>query len=607
MSFMRPSQVWSRDLTGDQLRRMFLDFFVARDHAEIPSASLIPDGDGSVLFTTAGMHPLVPYLMGQSHPAGTRLTNCQKCVRTNDLEEVGDLTHLTFFEMLGNWSLGDFYKDQAIAWSYAFLTDPKYLGIPPDLLWVTCFKGDANIPRDEEAATAWLNVGIPEKRIYFLGAEDNWWAAGPEGPCGPDTEIFFDMTGKPCGRCINPGPGSCECGRFFEIWNNVFMSYDRQGDHVTDLPKCNVDTGMGLERTLAALNAVESVYETSALRPIMDPLIGLSPYNREQIYADSRLLHACRIITDHLRTAVFIIGDEQGVKPSNQQQGYVLRRLIRRAVRYCGELGIAPRAWVEQCDKVVDLYGHHYAELNKNRDLIRYELLLEQGRFEKTLTHGKRMLDKEIARLDGVLTLPGAVAFHLYDTYGFPIEFTQEIAEESGVEVDHEGFATAFTEHREKSRSLAAKSGLADDSQEAVRYHTATHLLHAALRQVLGTHVEQRGSNINRERMRFDFSHPQAMTSEEKTSVQALVQEWIMADIPVDRDEMTIEAARSIGAIGLFSDKYGDKVSVYRVGDVSLEFCGGPHVERTSEIGGFKIDKEQSSAAGIRRIRASLR
>lgn len=601
-------QDWTRALSGDQLRRMFLDFFVARGHAEIPSASLIPDGDGSVLFTTAGMHPLVPYLMGTPHPAGTRLTDCQKCVRTNDLEEVGDLTHLTFFEMLGNWSLGDFYKDESIAWSWEFLTGADYLAIPADIIWVTCFEGDANAPRDDQAAAAWRRMGVPEDRIVFLGAADNWWAAGPEGPCGPDTEIFIDMTGRPCGssdRCL---PGACDCGRFFEVWNNVFMSYNKVGDVVSDLPARNVDTGMGLERTLAVLNGVDSVYETSVLRPILDHLVSLTPHSRADVYGDPKKLKAIRVCTDHLRTAVFIIGDELGVVPSNQQQGYVLRRLIRRAVRYCRDIDLPAAAWATACDIVIDLYGHHYDELKTNADRIRQELVREQSRFEKTLETGERLLAREMARLAGTggRVLDGVVAFHLYDTYGFPIEFTQEMAGLDGVTVDIPAFEAAFARHRETSKSEAAKSGLADDSDESVRYHTATHLLHAALRQVLGRHVEQKGSNINKERMRFDFSHPAAMSADEKQQVQTLVQQWIDADLPVTRDDMTIDAARQMGAIGLFSDKYGDQVSVFRIGDVSLEFCGGPHVSHTGEIGAFRIEKEQSSSAGVRRIRARI-
>jgi len=601
-------QNWTRELSGDQLRRMFLDFFVARGHAEIPSASLIPDGDASVLFTTAGMHPLVPYLMGQPHPAGTRLTDCQKCVRTNDLEEVGDLTHLTFFEMLGNWSLGDFYKDESIAWSWEFLTGKDYLNIPPDIIWITCFEGDDNAPRDDHAADVWRKMGVPDERIVFLNAEHNWWAAGPEGPCGPDTEIFIDMTGKPCANGKDCLPGACDCGRFFEVWNNVFMSYNKKGNEVTDLPKRNVDTGMGLERTLAALNGVESVYETSVLRPILDHLVSLTPHSRADVYADPKKLKAIRVVTDHLRTSVFIIGDEQGVVPSNQQQGYVLRRLIRRAVRYCRDLDLKATDWAASCDVVIDLYGHHYDELRKNADKIRHELSLEQSRFEKTLETGEKLLMKEIEKLSGTAgtVLDGVVAFHLYDTYGFPIEFTQEMAGEHGITVDIPAFEQAFAEHRERSKSEAAKSGLADDSDESIRYHTATHLLHAALRQVLGEHVHQKGSNISKERMRFDFSHPASMSADEKQRVQQLVQEWIDADFPVERDEMTIDEARQLGAIGLFSDKYGDRVSVYKIGDVSLEFCGGPHVTHTGEIGRFKIEKEQSSSAGVRRIRAKV-
>jgi len=598
-----------RNITAKELRSKYLEFFRARDHAVIPSASLIPDRDGSVLFTTAGMHPLVPFLMGREHVAGTRLTNCQKCVRTNDIEEVGDLTHLTFFEMLGNWSLGDYYKQDSITWSYQFLTGADQLAIPQDLIWVTVFEGDQNAPRDDEAAAVWRQLGFPDDRIIYLGAEHNWWAAGPEGPCGPDTEIFIDRTGEPCGngpgRCL---PSVCDCGRFFEVWNNVFMSYERRGDQVFDLPRKNVDTGMGLERTLAVLNGVESVYDTSAFRPIVNRIIELSGKSEAAIRSAPQQLKALRVMADHVRTSTFIIGDELGVKPSNQGQGYVLRRLIRRAVRFCDMLGVSPDDWVKLSEIVIEEYGDQYPELKNNRDTILGELTKEKNRFEATLAKGTKLLGKEIERLQaaGEKVVEGEVAFRLYDTYGFPVEFTDEIAREHGLKVDMERFHSRFAEHQEASKSEAAKSGLADDSDESIRYHTATHLLHAALRQVLGDTVHQRGSNINRERMRFDFNLDRAMTADEIKQVQAIVQSWIEADIPVQRSVMSLAEARDAGAIGLFDDRYGDTVSVYKVGDVSLEFCGGPHVERTSEIGKFEIKKEQSSSAGVRRIRAQI-
>jgi alanyl-tRNA synthetase len=598
-----------RNLSAVELRGKYLKFFEERGHAVIPSASLVPDRDGSVLFTTAGMHPLVPYLMGREHMAGVRLVNCQKCVRTSDIEEVGDLTHLTFFEMLGNWSLGDYYKQDSIRWSYEFLTREDLLAIPPDLLWVTVFEGNEVAPRDDEAASVWRALGIPEDRIVFLGIEDNWWAAGPEGPCGPDTEIFVDRTGEPCEKGAELcKPGHCGCGRFVEVWNNVFMSYERQGNTVTELPRKNVDTGMGLERTLAILNGVESVYETSQFRPILERIMELSGLSEQTIRADAKKLRAIRVLADHIRASTFIIGDEMGVKPSNQGQGYVLRRLIRRAIRYCDTLGVKPDDWVELSKIVIEQNGGQYPELNANRETILTELRLEKDRFEKTLAKGTKMLEKEIERLkeSGGKMLEGEIGFRLYDTYGFPVEFTNELLKEEGLSVDMERFQHAFAEHKEKSKAEAAKSGLADDSEESIKYHTATHLLHAALRSKLGESVHQKGSNINRERMRFDFTFDRAMKPEEVKQIEGMVQQWIDADLPVERTVMPLEEARASGAIGLFADRYGDEVSVYKIGDVSMEFCGGPHVNRTSEIGRFQIKKEQSSSAGVRRIRAQI-
>jgi alanyl-tRNA synthetase len=598
-----------RDISTVEMRSKYLNFFKERGHAIIPSASLIPDGDGSVLFTTAGMHPLVPYFLGREHACGTRLVNCQKCVRTNDIEEVGDLTHLTFFEMLGNWSLGDYYKHDSIRWSYEFLTREDLLAIPQDLIWVTVFEGNQYAPRDEESAGIWRALGIPEDRIIFLGVEDNWWAAGSEGPCGPDTEIFIDRTGEPCTKgTASCKPGTCKCGRFFEVWNNVFMSYERRGDQVFDLPRKNVDTGMGLERTLAVLNGVESVYETTSFRPIINRIIEASGHTEEEIYAEPKLRKALRVLADHIRTSTFIIGDELGVKPSKQGQGYVLRRLIRRAIRYCEALDVKPENWVAISDVVISEYGDQYPELKANRESIHSELRLEKDRFKKTLSNGIKLITKEIERLHsaGQNVLEGEVAFRLYDTYGFPIEFTNEILEEHGLNVDMDRFLTSLTEHQEKSKSESAKSGLADDSEESIKYHTVTHLLHTALRCVLGDTVHQKGSNINRERMRFDFTFERPMTSDEIKQVQNLVQKWIDADLPVERTVMSLDDARASGAIGLFNDRYGEEVSVYQIGDVSLEFCGGPHVNRTSEIGRFEIKKEQSSSAGVRRIRAQI-
>ncbi len=597
-----------RKIDGDYLRSLYLKFFSERGHAVIPSASLIPENDPSVLFTTAGMHPLVPYLMGRPHPAGSRLVDAQKCVRTNDIEEVGDRTHLTFFEMLGNWSLGDYFKDESIAYSWEFLTSPDWLDLPKERIAVSCFGGGNGVERDEVSYAAWRKLGVPDERIAFLGIADNWWAAGDEGPCGPDTEIFYDTTdGVACANGKDCKPG-CGCGRWVEIWNNVFMTYSRSGGQIQDLPKRNVDTGMGLERTLAVLNGVESAYDTSSLRPIVEALIGKSKFTEDEIKAKPELLKALRVASDHLRTSVFVIGDQRGTAPSNQGAGYVLRRLIRRAIRFCDPLGIDAADWVETCHLVVGMFGAAYPELRENEERIAHELKLEKDKFAQTLKTGMRLLSKEIEELKdaGSTMLPGESAFKLYDTYGFPIEFTRELAEEQGFSVDMEAYDRRFAEHREASRTQAAKSGLADDSEESVRYHTATHLLHAALRSVLGPHVFQKGSNITQERLRFDFSHPKPMTKEEIEAVQHWVQDAIDAHIPVTSETMGLQEAQAKGAIGLFTDKYDNQVSVYSIGDRSMELCGGPHVRNTAEIGKFKIMKEQSSSAGVRRIRAEV-
>jgi len=602
------SRSWTRAMTSMELRTMFLDYFKQLDHAIIPSASLIPDGDASVLFTTAGMHPLVPYLMGRDHPAGDKLTSCQKCIRTNDLVEVGDLTHLTLFEMLGNWSLGSYFKNESIEWSYRFLTEKNYLAIPPELLWVTCFSGNEVAAKDTDAAGIWNSLGIPNERIVFLDETHNWWATGPTGPCGPDTEIFVDMTEQACDLGEQCLPGLCDCGRFFEIWNNVFMTFNRDASGLNKLPKQNVDTGMGFERVLAAINGVESVYEIDTFRTLIDKLIGMTPFSREEVYSDEKKLFAIRVVSDHLRTSSFILGDEQPTSPSNQGQGYVLRQLIRRAIRYCGHIQLDPKDWASACHTVTDLFGESYPELRANRETISNELNMEADRFKATLSKGEKLLSAELEKVQssGASMLPGDIAFKLYDTYGFPLEFTQEIADEKGIGVDTDGFDRSFEIHKKLSASNAAKSGLADDSWESTQYHTATHLLHAALRQILGTHVLQRGSNITSERMRFDFSHSGAMTKEEIAQVSDLVQGWIESDIGIEQLTLEADKAREMGAIGLFTEKYEDIVSVYKIGDFSLEFCGGPHVSSTGELGTFKIAKEQSSSSGVRRIRATL-
>ena len=599
----------STAIDADTLRTKYIRFFEERGHAAIPSAPLIPDNDPSVLFTTAGMHPLIPYLMGRPHPAGTRLVDYQKCIRTNDIEEVGDASHLTFFEMLGNWSLGDYFKQDSIRWSYEFLTGKDWLNIPVDRLWVSVFEGDAVAARDTESADVWKSLGIPEERIAYLGAEHNWWAVGPEGPCGPDTEIFVDTTGVPCERGEQCTLGKCECGRFLEIWNNVFMGYSKKAGVVTPLPAQNVDTGMGLERTLAVLNDLPTVYETSGFQATIDHLLTSAGKTRDDIAADPALTRALRVIADHLRTSVFVLGDTKAVTPSNQGAGYVLRRLIRRAIRFCGTVGLTPTQWCEAATAVIDTYGTAYPELKDNADRIHRELGLERERFEKTLSKGTHLLDAEIKRLReaGTGVVSGEVAFHLYDTFGFPVEFTSEIAKEDGLTVDMASYNTHFDQHRVTSKAdVSAKSGLADRSDASIKYHTATHLLHAALRSILGTHVAQKGSNITAERMRFDFSHPKAMTKEEVAAAEKFVQDAIDRDLAVTVDTMPFPKAKESGAIGLFEDRYGNDVTVYTIGDVSKEVCAGPHVEHTATIGKFKIEKEQSASSGVRRIRATI-
>jgi alanyl-tRNA synthetase len=595
-------------IDGDRLRSLFLKFFAERGHAVIPSASVIPENDPSVLFTTAGMHPLVPYLMGRPHPAGTRLVDTQKCVRTNDIEEVGDATHLTFFEMLGNWSLGDYFKQESIEFSWEFLTGKDWLALPPERIAVSCFGGGNGIERDDISYATWRRLGVPDERIAFLGIEDNWWAAGSEGPCGPDTEIFYDTRdGVACERAGDCKPG-CPCNRWVEIWNNVFMAYNRTAEGLQDLPKRNVDTGMGLERTLAVLNGVASAYETTSFRPIVEALIGHSKFSEAEIRATPALLKALRVVSDHLRTSVFVIGDQRGTAPSNTGAGYVLRRLIRRAIRFCDPLGIDPAAWVETHRIVIDLFADAYPELTENAERIGRELTIERKRFEQTLKTGMRQFAKELEDLKatGGTALSGEAAFRLYDTYGFPIEITRELAAENHIEIDMEGYERRFAEHREASKTTAAKSGLADLSEESVRYHTATHLLHAALRDILGPHVAQKGSNITQERMRFDFSHPKPMTKDEIRAAERWVQDAIDEHIPVTTEVLPIQEAMEQGAIGLFTDKYGGQVSVYTIGRRSKELCAGPHVSNTEEIGRFRIEKEQSSSAGVRRIRAVI-
>lgn len=590
----------------NELRQKYLEFFATKNHTIIPGKSLLPENDPTVLFTTAGMHPLVPYLLGEEHPAGRRLVNVQKCIRTGDIDEVGDESHLTFFEMLGNWSLGDYFKKDSIAWSWEFLTDSRWLALDPARLSVTVFAGDENAPRDEESAEHWRKLGVPEERIAWLGAEDNWWAAGPTGPCGPDTEIFY-WTGEglpPAGS--NKGTDS---RNWMEIWNNVFMEYKRVDEKTLEkLPKQNVDTGMGLERTITVLNGYSSVYQTAIFAPIISGIEKASGY---KYGSDAEKDISVRIIADHIRAAVFIMGDPKGMPPGNIGAAYVLRRLIRRAVRHGRKLGIGKGFLPELANAVIENFSGAYPELKTNRDKIITELVKEEGKFLETLQKGEHEFEKMLPNLlkNPQKIMSGRLAFKLYDTYGFPIELTEELAEENGLKVNRDEFDEAFRKHQELSRASTEgvfKGGLAEQSEATTKYHTATHLLQKALIMVLGDHVQQKGSNITAERLRFDFSHPAPMSKDEIQKVEDIVNEQIEKDLPVAMELMPLEKAMEAGAIALFGEKYEDVVKVYSVGDFSRELCGGPHVERTGTLGHFRIQKEQSSSAGVRRIRAVL-
>lgn len=592
-----------KKLTAQQLRDMYRNFFVSKGHKIIPSASLIPENDPSVLFTTAGMHPLVPYLLGEKHPAGTRLTDVQKCVRTGDIDEVGDLSHLTFFEMLGNWSLGDYFNEEAITWSYEFLTGKDYLDIPVENLAVTVFAGDDDAPRDISSFETWKKCGIPEEKIFFLPKKNNWWIAGKTGPCGPDTEMFIDRGQEKCSEHCDP---SCDCGKYLEIWNNVFMQYYKHEDgSYTKLKQKNVDTGMGLERTLCILNGVQSVYDIELFdtaKAKIEELTGKKYGENEEV------TKAYRIILDHVRTSTFLIGDTRGIAPSNVDQGYVLRRLIRRAVRFGRQIGLPTGTLSEIAKCYIEKYKLSYPELNDNAERIIDELNKEEEKFSKTLADGLKEFNKVISHIQGNV-FPGKTAFRLYDTFGFPLEITAELAREKGFTVDEEGYKAADEAHREKSSvgsEQKFKGGLADTSEATARLHTATHLMQAALKKVLGPSVSQKGSNITVERLRFDFNFDRPMTKEEIAEVEKLVNEAIRADVPVEMQEMTVEEAKRSGAVGVFDSKYGDKVKVYTMGEYSKEICGGPHAHHTGELGKFRIVKEQSSSAGVRRIKAVL-
>ena len=578
-----------------EIRNKYLNFFKNHGHVVIPSAPLIPENDPSVLFTTAGMQPLVPYLLGEPHPAGTRLTDYQKCVRTNDIDEVGDNRHLTYFEMLGNWSLGDYFKEESIAMSYEFLT--KELGIPNEKLSVTCFAGDEDCARDTVAYECWKKAGIPDERIYFFGKDDNWWIAGEEGPCGPDTEMFYD-TGKPkCSPECNP---ACDCGKYVEIWNNVFMEFYKDKNGYRKLEQKNVDTGLGLERMTMLLQGKKTPYEIEIFAPVMKKIEELQK-------VDS--IESRRIITEHLRSSMMIIND--GGRPSNVDRGYILRRLLRRMTRHMNKLEIDLNKMPEIIDVSIASLKELYPELEKNKEIIKQVIIAEKDKFTKTLQKGEKEFEKVSTRVkeNGKKVIDAQTVFNLYETYGFPPEMTEELAKEEGLEVDMKNYQKLFEEHQAKSRmgsEAKFKGGLASTGEMEVKYHTATHLLNAALKKVLGDHVHQKGSNITSERLRFDFSHGAKMTDEEKKKVEDLVNEYIKQDIKVERLEMKKDEAIALGAEAMFLEKYGDEVTVYKIGDVSLELCGGPHVSRTGELGTFKIKKEEASSSGVRRIKAIL-
>ena len=588
-------------MTAKELRTMYVNFFKERGHKEIASASLLPENDPTVLFTTAGMHPLVPYLLGEKHPGGTRLTDIQKCVRTEDIDEVGDDTHLTFFEMMGNWSLGDYFKEESISMSFEFLT--KYLQIPVERLAVTVFEGDDLVPADVEAENIWKELGLRKEQIFRYGREDNWWGpAGQTGPCGPDTEIFYDM-GKPkCGPTCGP---SCHCGKYVEIWNNVFMQFKKEADgSFTELKQKNVDTGMGLERVLTIFNGKTNVYETELFTPIMTKLEEILETEGKNMSDREK-----RIVCEHIRATTFILGDPMKICPSNTEQGYILRRVIRRVIRLFKKAEINKNYLCELSEVIINQYQEVYSELGENKDFILEQLQKEYTLFSKTLDDGLKKANRYLDNVGEVGTLSGELAFKLYDTYGFPIEFTSELAGERGILVDMEGFRQKFEEHQEKSRQGAAgkfAGGLADHNEQTARLHTATHLLNGALRKVLGDEVSQRGSNITSERLRFDFSFGRKVTKEELEQVSAIVNEAIEKNIDVILEEIPLQEAYDSGAIGVFTGKYEDIVKVYTIPGYSKEICGGPHAKNTGELVSFKILKEEASSAGVRRIKAVI-
>lgn len=586
-------------ISSRELRNLYLNFFKEKNHEIIPSSSIVPENDPTVLFTTAGMHPLVPYLLGETHPNGKRLTDVQKCIRTSDIEEVGDSSHLTFFEMLGNWSLGDYFKKESISYSYEFLTE--VLKIPRDKLYFTVFEGDEVAPRDLESYEAWKSVGVDEDHIFFLGKEDNFWILGSGiGPCGPDTEIFYDTGKEKCSKDCNP---SCDCGKYLEIWNNVFMEFykDEQGN-LTKLKHHNVDTGMGLERIICVLNGYDSVYDSDLFTNLKLKLEEISNLK----YTDN--LRSFRIIMDHIRTSTFILGDYHKIIPSNVGAGYVLRRLIRIMIRHLKKLNVNEFVLNELANVVINDYKDIYKELEDNKEFIFSELEKEYNKFTKTLKDGEKLFYKMIKHLEGN-TISGTDAFKLFDTFGFPIEMTKELADENNLKIDIDGFYEKFREHQEKSKTISAgsyKGGLADNSIESTKYHTLAHLLLATLQEVISPDVIQRGCNITPERIRFDFNCDHKLTEEEKAKIEKRVNEMIKTNTDVIMEEMPYEEAKKRGVHGTFEDKYQSIVKVYTIGNLSSEICGGPHVKNTNELGTFKIIKEESSSAGVRRIKGIL-
>ena len=597
-----------KHLTSESLRKMYLDFFKSKGHAVIASASLIPENDPTVLFTTGGMHPLVPYLLGEKHPAGKRLTDVQKCVRTGDIDEVGDSSHCTFFEMLGNWSLGDYFKQEMIPWSFEFLTSPEYLGIPVGDIAVTCFAGDEDCPKDEESANKWLECGILPQNIYFLPKSGNWWGpAGTTGPCGPDTEMHIIRNHAEADKLGPYDFDKAPSGTFLEIWNDVFMQYNKNEEGKYEpLKQRNVDTGMGLERTLCILNGKDSVYETDIFEKAIakiEELTGL------KYGSDAETTKAFRVVLDHVRTATFMIGDPKGIAPSNTDQGYILRRIIRRAVRFGRNIGLPQGALNEVSKTIIEKYADVYPELVENSAKIEEELNKEEAKFSKTLAQGIKEFEKVASSLPEGGEIDGVTAFHLYDTYGFPVEITVEMAREKQLKVDVEGYNKAYREHQEKSRAGSEQKfacGLADHKEQTTNLHTATHLLHAALKKVCSEDIAQKGSNITEERLRFDFNFSRKLTPEEVKAVEDMVNGVIKQDLPVVMKEMSIDEAKKEGFTGLFESKYGEVVKTYSIGDFSKEICGGPHAAHTGLLGTFKIVKQENVSAGVKRIKAIL-